>query len=299
MYPFRRGNDDIFQSSIKEETVYDAIGGAPDNSYDVEVSKYNQWRWNRGMIQNIIPVTTLGFLTGFGFGVRQSRLDGRYQGRARVLARYCGAGTGIGLAVSSVHHGLVMRNRYEDKWFYPMLSSMTGSVLLAAFASYHNIALGVYTGSVVGVIYTAVCWGSRYYHNRHIRLFLESQRQLEVPVHKISPELQPAYRAYLFDFRPVEEQSQAKRRATIIARREDDYRLDAAGFLNNMTPEVYDWVSFPDWWPLKNPAQTEEQTMLIIRQRQEASDRRFKNMMTVDDGKMMKRTFRFKSARET
>jgi len=292
LWPFKTANDDFYQSIPEKETIYDALGTLPDFSYDKEVSRYNEWRWRRGLIQTILPVATASSLLGFIIGFRQSRIEGRYVGRWRVLARYMGTGALVGVTSAAVHHLLVVRNHYEEKIWHPMVAGMSGSTIITVATQTGTIAVGVMAGAFVGTLYSLSCYAMKWYHKRTIQNFLEVQRQMQVPVHKISPELQPAYRAYLFDHRPIEEHTEARRKAILVSRSEDDYRLDADAFLVNMTPEVYDWVNFPDWWPLKYPFQTEEQSLIMQRQRDEEITRRTAAFLTIDGGAAMKRRMR-------
>lgn len=229
-------------------------------------------------------------------GFRNSRVEGRYLGRFNVLSRYTMTGALVGLASSSIHHFLVVRNRYEEKFFYPMIAGAGASFVVTTATQMGTVTTGVVVGSFAGCIYTLCCFAMKYYHNRRMKIFLEQQRQMQVPVHKVSPELQPMYRAFLFDNRPIEEESEVKRRAMMLARSDDDSRLDAQAFLNNMTPEVFDWISFPDWWPLKYPFQTEEQQLLLDRQR--ADEIRRRTDMMLEDGRWLKRRNRATAHRE-
>lgn len=292
LWPFRTGNDEFYQSEQQKETIYDALGTLPEFTYTQELTRHDQWRWRRGIIQSVLPAATAGIVIGFCLGFRQSRVEGRYLGRWRVLTRYTTTGGLAGVICSSIHHMLVLRNAYEERLYYPMLSGMCGSTLITVATQTGTISVGVVAGAFVGTMYSCACFAARWYRKRQMKNFLEGQRQMQVPVHKLSPELQPMYRAYLFDNRPIEEHSDARRRAIVLARTENDYRLDAETFLATLTPDVYDWVNFPDWWPFKHPFQTEEQTLLIQRQRDEEIQRRTNIFLNVDDGIALKRKHR-------
>lgn len=297
--PFRTGNDEVFQTTPNTQTIYDDLGKElPENPYNVELHKYNEWRMRRGLIQSILPVTIVGTIVGGMIGFRNSRLEGRYVGRLKVWVRYLGTGGCVGLTCSAVHQLLIVRNNYEEKFYYPMFAGASGSTIVTLLTQSGTISVGFMAGAMIGSVYSATCWLAKWYERRRLGIFLETQRTMQVPVHKISPELQPMYRAYLFDNRPLEESTDARRKAALLSRTGDDMRLDAEAFLNNMTPEVYDWVNFPDWWPLKYPMQTEDQNMLVARQRDEEVTRRKNKVLYMDDGAFLRRRLRAAEYRE-
>jgi hypothetical protein len=297
--PFRTGNDEVFQHTTSNETIYDSLGKElPENPYTVELAKYYEWRWRRGMIQSVLPVTFVGTLIGGAIGYRNSRLEGRYVGRMKVLMRYLATGGSVGLTCAAVHHLLIVRNNYEEKFYYPMAAGASGSTIVTILTQSGTITVGFMAGAMIGSLYSAACWVSKWYERRRLNIFLETQRTMQVPVHKVSPELQPMYRAFLFDNRPIEEATDARRKAALLSRTGDDMRLDAEAFLNNMMPEVYDWVNFPDWWPLKYPLQSEEQNLLVTRQRDEEVMRRKNKVLYMDDGAFLRRRLRAAEYRE-
>lgn len=298
--PFRTGNDELFQSTEPHrETIYDALGNdLPENPYTIELAKYYEWRWRRGMIQSVMPVAITGTVIGALVGYRNASLEGRYVGRAKILMRYVATGGTVGLTCAAVHHLLIVRNNYEERFYYPMFAGATGSTIVTLLTQSGTITVGFMAGAMIGSLYSATCWLSKWYERRRLGVFLETQRTMQVPVHKVSPELQPMYRAYLFDNRPLEESTDARRKAALLSRTGDDMRLDAEAFLNNMTPEIYDWVNFPDWWPLKYPLQTEDQNLLVTRQRDEEVMRRKNKVLYMDDGVFLRRRLRAAEYRE-
>jgi hypothetical protein len=298
--PFRSGNDEVFQSvDPNRETIYDALGNElPEKPYQEELQKYNEWRWRRGIIQSVLPVACTGTIIGFALGYRNSRTEGRYVGRTKVLMRYTATGGTVGLTCAAVHHLLIVRNNYEERFYYPMFAGASGSTIVTLLTQSGTITVGFMAGAMIGSVYSAACWLSKWYERRRLGMFLETQRTMQVPVYKVSPELQPMYRAYLFDNRPLEESTDARRKAALLSRTGDDMRLDAEAFLNNMTPEVYDWVNFPDWWPLKYPLQSEEQNLLVARQRDEEVMRRKNKVLYMDDGAFLRRRLRAAEYRE-
>ncbi|KPA82253.1 putative mitochondrial hypothetical protein [Leptomonas pyrrhocoris] len=304
LWPFRTGNDDRFQSSSRaasdKEDIYAAVrhGGLPPHRYGIEVNNYLEWRWRRGFLQSVFPVACYGALAGFCVGFRQSRVEGRYIGRYRIMWRYTSTFAAVGLLTSAFHQLLVMRNQYHDKFYYPIVAGTAGAVVLTLVSQMGSFGQGVFAGSFVGVLYGLGCYGMNYYHRRRLRTFLHEQQMNQVPIHKVSPELQPMYRAFLYDYRPMEEEDKRTREAVTLSRSADDTRLDARTFMSNMTPEVYDWVNFPDWWPLKFPTQTEEEQMLLERQRDEEVERRKVVFLETEDAGLLKRKNRAKQYRD-
>ncbi|KAG8345059.1 hypothetical protein ERJ75_001415200 [Trypanosoma vivax] len=299
LWPFRIGNDERFQVSSQQETIYDAIKGEmPPYRYGTEIDNYLQWRWRRGLIQSVFPVTCYGAIAGFLIGVRQARIEGRYIGRCRVLWRYSSTLAAVGLLTTAFHHVLVVRNNYRDRLHYPIVAGASGASVLMWAAQMGTLGQGMLAGSLIGVLYALGCYAVKYYHTRRLNVFLRQQQTQQVPVHKVSPELQRMYRAYLYDNRPLEDVDVFKRHTDVLSMEEGDLRLDAKRIIYNMAPEVYDWVNFPDWWPLKFPQQTEEERMLYERQRDEEVERRKRAIMESDDGMMIKRMNRMKKYRD-
>ncbi|KAK7200764.1 hypothetical protein NESM_000134600 [Novymonas esmeraldas] len=304
LWPFRTGNDDRFQTSSSgssgAEDIYAAVrsGALPPHPYGVEVGHYMEWRWRRGFVQSVFPVTCYGAMAGFCVGFRQSRVEGRYVGRYRIMWRYTSTFAAVGLLTSAFHHLLVVRNNYHDKVHYPVVAGTAGAVVLSVASQMGTIGQGMFVGGFLGVMYGLGCYGMTYYQRRRLRVFLHEQQVRQVPVYKVSPELQPMYRAFLYDNRPLEEEDMRSREAVTLSRSIDNTRLDAHTFMNNMTPEVFDWVNFPDWWPLKWPMQTEEEQILLERQRSEEVERRKTMILETEDGGLLKRKNRAKAFRD-
>ncbi|CCW66572.1 unnamed protein product [Phytomonas sp. Hart1] len=301
LWPFRTGNDARFQTTpdAPEESIYDTIrGDLPPDPFGAELDRYLQWRWRRGILPSVVPTAAYGAILGFLVGFRQSRVEGRYVGRARVMGRYTTAFAAVGLLTAASHHAMVMRNDYRDTPYYPILSATSGSVLMMTGSQMGSIGQGVFAGVLLGMLYAAGCYAMRYYHRRRMTIFLSEQQLQQIPVCKLSPELQPMYRSYLFDNRPIEESSKARREALLLSRSEDDTRLDAYTFMQHMSPEIYDWVNFPDWWPLKWSPQSEEDEMLNERRRLEEAARLTRKALETDEGALLKRKFRAKKYRD-
>ncbi|CAJ1022534.1 hypothetical protein, conserved [Leishmania lindenbergi] len=303
LWPFRTGNDDRFQTTSGPsgtEDIYTTLrqGALPPHRYGVEVDNYLEWRWRRGFVQSVFPVSCYGAVAGFCVGFRQSRVEGRYVGRYRIMWRYTSTFAAVGLLTSAFHHLLVVRNHYHDKFYYPVVAGTGGAAVLSLASQMGTLGQGMFVGAFLGMLYGLGCYGMTYYHRRHLQIFLHEQQLRQVPVHKVSPELQPMYRAFLYDNRPLEEADKKHRETVALSRSIDDTRLDAQTFMSNMTPEVFEWVNFPDWWPLKWPMQTEEEQMLLERQRNEEVERRKNVFLETEDAGLLKRKNRAKEYRD-
>lgn len=299
LWPFRTGNDDIFQTASQPESIYDSIqGDLPPLTFSGELKRYMQGRWRRGMLQQVIPTTCYGVAAGFIIGFRQSRTEGRYIGRYRIMWRYSSTFGAVALLTSALHHFMVVKNGYHDAFYFPLVAGATGAVVLTVASQMGTIGQGLLAGSFLGVLYSLSCYGISYYHQRHLKNFFYHQQLRQVPVYKVSPELQPVYRAFLFDNRPLEDADRERRDVLMTSREVDDSRLDARAFMENSTPEVFDWVNFPDWWPLKWPVQTEEEQLLLERQRREEVERRKNVFLSTEDGALIKRKNRAAAYRD-
>lgn len=288
-WPFRVGDDMRFQTSdTSAGSIYSNLGPMPDENFEVEVRNYNQGKWRRGWLQSIVPNTCYGAAIGLIVGFRQARIEGRYLGRHRIIFRYCGTFSVIALGASAIHHFLVVSNNYRMAWWQPMMAGTVASSLFTVLSAMGTITQGAMAGSIIGIVYSAIYALTQWYQNRALRNFLRLQQQNQVPVHKITPELQPAYRAFLYDYRPVEETTDAQRRAILLTRAQEDTRLDATSALSNLSPDLFDLVNFPDWWPLKFPLQTEEELLVVERLQMEEVARRQKMILTTEDGHLLK-----------
>lgn len=298
LWPFRTGNDDIFLGG-SPESIYDPIKeDLPPNTFGVELKNYMHGRWRRGMVQQVVPTTCYGAVAGFLIGFRQSRTEGRYIGRYKIMWRYTSTFAAVGLLTTALHHFMVVKNGYRDTMYFPLVAGATGAVILTVASQMGSIGQGVFVGSFLGVLYSLSCYGMSYYHQRRLKNFFYHQQLQQVPVHKVSPELQPAYRAFLFDNRPLEETDRRHREALMTSRAIDETRLDARAYMEYSTPEVFEWVNFPDWWPLKWPVQTEEEQLLLERQRREEIERRKNTFLSTEDGALIKRKNRTKAHRD-
>ena len=299
LWPFRTGDDDRFLVSDPAHSIYREIGDdLPERCFEAELANYQTNKWKRGWLQSVIPTAIYGGVLGGLVGVRQAKFEGRYVGRHKVIGRYTMTFAAVGLSVSGFHHFLVVGNGYRTSWYQPVVAGAVGTAVCCNAGAVGSLGQGLVAGGVVGGLYAAAHYGSNWYTSRQLRNFMIEQQQNLVPVHKVSPDLQPAYRAFLHDYRPMEESSVAARRAVILSREEEDTRLDATAVFNTMTPDVYDWVSFPEWWPLKMPNPTEDDLLVAQRLQQEEVLRRKKFILESSDGLGMKHKGRATWARD-
>lgn len=299
LWPFRRGDDDIFNQTHTKETIYDALGAMPKNNYETELRNYIEGRWRRGFIQSVVPTTLLGSFVGFFVGIQQATYRNRHDPRIKVIASSIGGFAMLGLGVSGSHHMLIVKNNYNDSALFPMLAGVTGSTIFAFFNGV-NAVYGSVTGIGVGATYALACYGVRWFEERRIRNFLATAQNRDTPVHKVAPELQPLYRTFLFEFRPIEESSELRRRAMLYSRDEHDSRIDTESMLFALQPEFVSWISFPDWWPLKvATGNVEQQTLINARRKGEEYTRRYTGLLKDHDGVALKHVFRTKDHVET
>ena len=136
------------------------------------------------------------------------------------------------------------------------------------------------------MLYSVACLGMRWYDGRHWDTFFRVQQQRETPIHKVAPELQLMYRAWLFDNRPIEDLDELRRRALTKDRDSKDLRLDAQAFREAMKLQpVWDAINLPEWWPLK---MHEKDVLLEQRMRDDAYERRKKGFLDEhSDGVML------------
>lgn len=297
LYPLRTGNDDLFANP--PDTIYDSIQkDLPPENFNVALKTYLQGRWRRGMVQQVVPTTCYSAGLGFLVGFRQSRTEGRYIGRYKVMWRYTSTFAAVGLLTSALHQFMIVKNGYRDTFYFPLLAGASGAVILTVASQMGSVGQGMFVGSFLGVLYSLACYGVAYYHHRRLSTFFHQQQLHQVPVHKMAQELQPVYRAYLFDHRPLEEDDKRRRESMMLSRSADGSRLDARAFMENSTPEVYEWVNFPEWWPLKFPVQTEDDQLLMERQRREEIERRKNVFLSTQEGALLKRKSRMKQYRD-
>jgi hypothetical protein len=282
---FRRGNDSLFQTSpAQPESVFDSLGKLPPRRYSEEVRLYNDWRWRRGLIQSVGTATVVGALCGTLYGAVVSRRSGRPGERARIVLNYAGVGCVASFGMSTVHHLIVINVNYRDSAAYAAVSATIVSTILAvAFNGQYSASAIMFGTWVLSAGYIGGSYIGRWLRDRQLRNFFENQMALQVPVHRISPELQPAYRAYLYDNRPVDQCDKEKQRMALLARlSEEQHTIDANAQAQSYMPEVYDWINMPEWWPFKHVVQTGDEELRFKRLREEELEKIKKQLVESD-----------------
>jgi hypothetical protein len=270
-WPLRTGDDDVVHQSPPPD-IYASVGEMPANDYQTEVKKYNEGRWRKGMMQSVFPATIFGAVFGTGWGVFQSRrATVRYVSRPRVIMTHMGSVTAISLTTAAIHHFLVVSNHYQQSIYQPLVSGMAGGVV---FSLTYTGNANIVAGAVVGFVYTVLCRCVEWYQERALINFLTVQQQIQTPIHRVAPELQPMYRAFLWDHRPIEDTDALRRRALLLEREANDTRLDSQAYLSAVHRAVSS-VDFPEWFPLRPPRPLDEQQALLDqRQKDDMTQRR-------------------------
>jgi hypothetical protein len=272
----KQGNDESFRHSNKPKSIYDDVTQElTEYEYNMELYKYNELRWRRGLLHNVVPATIYGTIGGFLWGISESRRGlVRHVNRARIIAGNTFSGAGISLCIAATHHGLLMAADYKAAVWQPVAAGGIGGATFSVLSEGMSASKGATGGFIVGVIYTVITLGAQKYQERSLTNFFIAQQQQEIPVHKVAPELQRLYRAWLYDHRPIEDLDKMKREALILDREATDTRLDAATFMRAMTIDQLDWMEFPEWWPLKFAPKAEKAQMVEKRLRDDAYERR-------------------------
>jgi hypothetical protein len=275
-WPFRKAPSDLKLSTGQQETIYDSVGTV-SRSHDEEVQKYLKYRRSRGLIQSIAPTGMFGFLCGVAVAIKPSRVSGRHVGRAKVIGAF-GAQCGVaGCLMSGVHQALIMANDYNDSLLYSLAGVGVGTTaVIVLCGAALPMATTILLGTCLGGAYAGCDYMKNLYDERWLNNFLAAQSLQQVPIHKIAPELQPAYRSYLFWNRPPEEMELRERQLQALTLLNDDlqsHQLDAMAALVQFKPEFFQWISFPDWWPLKLRDSSDESWAVANREYQAQTTR--------------------------
>ena len=248
------------------ESIYDALG-KPARPYLEEVNSYVEGQYRRGLVQSVMPSTLGGMLLGFVCSIRPSKVAGRHIGRSTVIARYTLTAGAAGFIGSALHQALVMYNNYADSIGFSLGGMMVGSVvIMGGLQAVASPPVALFMSAIYATVYVGGDQMKRWYQEQWLTNFLLSQQLQQVPVHKIAPELQPAYRSYLYWHRPPEEYELQQRRYAVLAANEDSTRLDATTSLTKLEFEFWEWINFPDWWPVKIATASDEG--MFVRDRQ-------------------------------
>jgi hypothetical protein len=292
-------NDESLRASNAKKSIYDDVTrDMPEYCYGMEMIKYNELRWRKGFVHNVVPSACYGLCLGFLWGLNESRRGlVRHVNRARIIAGNTMTGAGIALCIGACHHGLLMACDYKAAVWQPVVAGGLGGAAYSALADGLSMGRGAAGGFVVGVVYTVVTLSAQKYQERALTNFFVTQQQNEVQVSKVAPELQRLYRAWLYDHRPIEDLDKMRREALVLDREHDDTRLDATAFMRAMTVDKLDWIEFPEWWPLKFAPSSEKAAMVEKRMRDDAYERR--KMALLENQVMFSHPMRTQSGRST
>ena len=270
LWPFRSGNDELFRQS----PPCNDNGSIPERSYDDELERYLKRRWQRGWVHAITPSLCYGGAVGAAVGLRQARLEGKYFGRMNVVANGAFSGAALFSCTSFIHQILMMKNDYEAQLWMPMVAGTAAGTVFSGRLG--GSPLGA---MVFGTIYFLFSLAVTQLDKRRLVIFLAEQQYYDTPVHKVSPELQPMYQAYRYDYRPIEKQASHVRRTQYVTRAENDSRLDSQAVISTLSPEIYEWVNFPPWWPVKAVVMSAEEAMMEDRRHSEDKVRRQQRLL--------------------
>jgi hypothetical protein len=277
-WPFKTGYDDTFRvATEKPPSIYDQVGAIPERNFEQEYDMYRSRKWRKGLLQGLIPAMSVGTLLGLMWGVYESRRGLiRYANRFRIVFHQTVVVAGLSGVVATTHHMLVVATKYREGRWQPLCAGTVGGVIYATLVSGSVSPAGALAGFIIGLLYSGACIFMAWYDHRHTVSFLGTQQQRDTPIHRIAPELQPLYRSWLYDHRPIEDLSDLQRRALTQLREQKDLRLDAQAYREAMKLQpVWDMIQFPEWWPLK---MSEKDELLEQRLRDDQFERRKREM---------------------
>lgn len=277
-WPFKTGYDDTFRvATEKPASIYDQVGAMPERNFEDEYQIYRSRKWRKGLLQSLVPAISAGATLGFLWGLSESRRGLiRYANRFKIVLHQTVVVAGIAAVVSTCHHMLVVMTKYKEGRWQPLASGTVGGVIYATLVSGGVSPAGAFAGFIVGMLYSAVCIFMSWYDHRHMVSFLGTQQLRDTPIHRVAPEMQPLYRSWLYDHRPIEDLDALQRRALTQLRDEGDLRLDAQAYREAMKLQpVWDKIQFPEWWPLK---MSEKDELLEQRLRDDQFSRRKREM---------------------
>jgi hypothetical protein len=278
-WPFKRGHDEIFRvATEKPPSIYDQVGAIPERNFEDEYQLYRSRKWRKGLIHSIVPATGAGALLGLAWGVFESRRGLiRYANRFKICLHQTVVVGGISATIACTHHMLMVASKYKEGRWQSMAAGTIGGAIYSTLVSGSVSPAGAMAGFMIGILYSCICIFMSWYDHRHTVSFMGTQQLRETPIHRIAPEMQPLYRSWLYDHRPIEDLDELRRRALTHLREEKDLRLDAQAYREAMKLQpVWDKISFPEWWPLK---MTEKDELLEQRLRDDQFVRRKMEML--------------------
>ena len=248
-WPFKTGPDE--RTVHAPRSIYDAIGDRPRADYLTEAQIYNESKWRRGFLVNCFPTTLgVGLVGGFGSLWFHRRGNVRHIPRAHYVLYGTAFYASLGGIVSGAHQLIVMLSDYRTADWQAGMAGILGGLYFGLGNTGIGSGTAMLGGYSIAMGYTLLC----YFKNRQALHaydnFFATQQSLETPIHKIAPEMQPMYRAYLFDHRPLEDSDEARRAALVSQRLESDLRIDATT-AKQAFYDVFDGklLPLPKWFP--------------------------------------------------
>jgi hypothetical protein len=296
LWPFKTGRDDSFR--LAEKSIYDQVGELPDYDYRGEVKRFNESRWRKGWVQNVVPSGFYAGIIGFAWGMFECRRGNvRHKSRPEIVVMYTLSCVGVSIATTLSHQLIMMFCSYKPKIWQPAAAGMCGGMSFSLAMSASSPQAALYGGFCIGAGYTALCLSKESYDERKLVNFFASQQQQDVDISRVTPEMQEMYRAWLFDHRPLEDTDMTRRGALLLERDGTDTRLDSNTFRDAMQLHYFDDYSFPDWWPFKFQPPTKKESLLEQRMRDDMHERRRRAILS-DDQVMMKHPLRTETAKQ-
>lgn len=272
---FRTADDDTMITSEGSSTkigIYQNIGDLPKYDFQTEIRRYNAARWDKGLLQTAIPIAVYGSIVGMFLGMYRGHYQSRYSGHHKVILRTTASGALFGFCAAGMHQFLVMHSDYRLSSWHPFLAGGIGGLMTSQMAGMNFTASGL-TAFFTCIGYGGLSRAFDVYQRRYLKNFLQEQQRKQTPIHQVTPEMQPMYRAFLYDYRPIENRSELKRRAQLLSREDDGKRMDAHTLLQNIIPDFFDWITFPDWWPFRIAFHSEDEYLFAERLKEQELER--------------------------
>ena len=297
-WPFKTGPDERTVHAPK--TVYDTIGDRPRADYDTEVQIYQESKWRRGFIVHCLPSCVgVGALGGFGSLWMHRRGHIRHVPRAHYVLFGASFYASLAVATTGCHHLIVALSDYRTADWQAGMAGVIGGVYFALGQSGIGSGTAMLGGYSVALGYTLLCYMLNKHNLRAYDNFFGTQQSIETPIHRIAPEMQQMYRAYLYDHRPLEDTPIARREARVSKRLETDTRIDAESakqafndMWNTGTLPLPKWFPF---FPVEEPHPVEK--LYQERKRQENHDRGVTELLKGEQ-LLLKRPMRAQSGRD-
>ena len=254
----------------------------PTRDFGSELRSYTEQRYQRGFLLNTVPMGCYVGTFGAFYAFYVSRRGQRHVPLKDLLGRYTLSFFALGWGTSAVHQGLLYLSDYRSMPWQPAISGALGGFGFAMLM-HGNPAASAQAGGVVAMLYTFGFLGTEWWRDRSLRDFFHTAQQGSTPIAKITPELQPTYRAFLYDNRPMEEDDMEMRRVKLRARKENDTRLDAKTHIEAMQSGLWG-LTFPEWWPLKFGETNPESIEALARARAKEDEIQRRKKMIQESG---------------